>query len=178
MLKKFRLYLIFAFCLTVVFAAIYAVVQYDIRSSANDPQIEIAENLTNGLNEGKKPQSLVSKENLDISKSLSTFAIIYDQSGSPIASSATLDGNIPTPPKGVFDYTATHKEDRITWQPRKDVRFAIVVRAFSGKESNGYLLVGRSLREIELRETRLEYMLGAGWILSMIASLVAIILIV
>ena len=49
--------------------------------------------------------------------------------------------------------TKDNNEDRITWQPKKGVRNAIVVRSYhvTVSTSTGYIMAGRSLREVENR---------------------------
>jgi hypothetical protein len=46
--------------------------------------------------------------------------------------------------------------DALTWMPASGVRSAIVVVAYNG----GYVLAGRSLTQVELRETDLEVVVG------------------
>jgi hypothetical protein len=83
--------------------------------------------------------------------SLAPFLIVYDDAGKPIGSSANLDGRAPGPPAGVFDYARQHGEDWITWQPRRGVRIASIVKRVSGPHP-GFVLAGRSLQEVEARK--------------------------
>src|SRR5579863_5948362 len=129
----------------------YAVIQQEMRSNANDPQIQMAEDGATQLASGQQVQTVVPAQKVDIATSLAPYIIIFDDSGKPIASSAQLDGQIPTIPSGVFDYVRQHGEDRISWQPRPGVRSAIVVTQFKGPNS-GFVVAGRSLREVEIRE--------------------------
>ncbi len=98
------------------------------------------------------------------------YAIILDAHGNPIASSAQLDGQTPTIPAGVFDSVRQNGEDRLTWQPQTDVRSAIVVTQFTGSTS-GFVVAGRSLREVEKREDGLMQILVAGWVVMMLVTL-------
>ncbi len=50
--------------------------------------------------------------------------------------------------------TLSH-QNRITWQPEKDARIALVVQAYKHENATGYALVGRSLREVEARKDML-----------------------
>jgi uncharacterized protein YacL len=61
-------------------------------------------------------------------------------------------------------------ENRITWQPREGVRIAAVIVSYQ----NGFVLAGRNLREVEIRETQVTQFAGLAWILAIIASLVVI----
>ncbi len=153
-------------CFTTLFALLaYAVVQQDVRQSANDPQIEMAE-------DGVSPQSL---SQIDISKSLAAFVIVFDDNGEPIASSGTLEGTVPIPPAGVFDYVRTSGggnlrptdvsgEDRFTWQPEPSVRIAAVV----AKTDTGFILAGRNMREIESREEHILFITFLAWLFGIV----------
>jgi len=143
---------------------IYAVVQQDMRQGANDPQIQMAEDAAAQLASGQQAQTVVPAQKVDIATSLAPYLIIFDDTGKPIASSAQLNGQTPTIPSGVFDYVRQMGEDRITWQPQPGVRSAIVVTQFKGAHS-GFVVAGRSLREVEIREndalyTTLIFMIG------------------
>ena len=96
--------------------------------------------------------------------------IVFDANGTPIASSALLDGQTPSIPPGIFDSVRKNGEDRITWQPQDGVRSAVVVTQFKGT-STGFVLAGRSLREVEKREDSLLQLLNIGWIGMLILTL-------
>ena len=157
---------------------IYAAVQQTYRQNANDPQIQIAEDIADAISQGlAPPQGIVSPTapQTDLKKSLSTFLIIYDDAGKIIASSAILDGKNPEYPKGVLDYVKKHGEDRVTWQPVPAVRMATVVTRYSGKQS-GFVMVGRSLRETEKRVERLTLMTSVATAAALVISLLLIFL--
>jgi len=150
-------------------------VQQSLRQSANDPQIQMAEDAAAALAGGGAPRSLLPAGQVDVARSLAPYLIVFDEAGEPLASSATLDGQVPRLPPGVFDYTRVHTEDRITYQPRPGVRSAIVVVRFGG-ERPGFVLAGRSLREVEKREDQLTAMVALAWVAALAASLVATVL--
>jgi hypothetical protein len=74
---------------------------------------------------------------------------------------------------GVFDYVRQHDQDRITWQPEPGVRIATVVAGYTGSQS-GFVLAGRSLREVEKRESQAEMEAGVVWIVTLFGSLVVV----
>ena len=76
-------------------------------------------------------------------------------SGKVVASDALLNGSTPELPAGVLDDVRKNGEDRFTWQPEPGVRIAAVVAPLPGT-SEGFVLAGRSLREVELREDNIE----------------------
>ena len=156
---------VFAF-VSIVFLTIYAAVQQDYRQSANDPQIQIAEDAAASLDNGGAFQSVILPTRIDIATSLSVFTTVFDDAGQPIGSSGYLRGGMPTVPPGVLDYVRSKGEDRFTWQPEKGVRDAVVITKYSG----GFVMVGRSIREVEKREDALFAEVFAGWIVSMLIA--------
>ncbi len=147
---------------------VYISGQQILRQNANDPQLQLAEDIAATLAKGK-PVSLPTTFTpaVDIATSLAPYAIIYDDHGAPLASTGLLHGKTPSLPPGVLAYTKEQKQDRITWQPETGVRSAIVVtRVYGGQ--GGYVLVGRSLREIELREQRLFFFAACAWAASIL----------
>lgn len=168
--KAFIVWMPFAAVIVFVSLLGYGLVQQDLRQSANDPQIQAAEDVASELSQGAPPQGIVPPgQTVDIAKSLDTYVIIYDASGAPAASSASLDGApIPNLSSGVFTYVTQHGEDRFTWQPAPGVRSAVVVTPWTntgagnpalgiptGTPTSGFVLAGRSVREIEVREQRM-----------------------
>lgn len=151
---------------------IYATVQQVLRSDANDPQIQMAEDAAAALGAGEQVQSFVPVQKIDIATSLASFMIVFDASGNPLASSAQLDGQVPTIPSGIFAYVKQNGEDRVTWQPQPGVRIAAVVTRFQGTHP-GFVLAGRSLREVEAREDDLLHLDLLGWACLLIVSFLA-----
>src|SRR5450755_289791 len=122
--------------------------QQMLRLSANDQQIQLAEDAAQRLNSGEDPARVVPDRKVDMAASLAPFVIVCDNSGRPLASSASLDGVLRAPPQGVFEFVQSHGEDRLTWQPRPGVRIASVVV----RTADGFVVAGRNMREIEIRE--------------------------
>lgn len=143
----------------VVFGTIYTVGQQVLRQSANDPQIQLAEDIAQLLSGTAKPSDLASNTRIDITTSLAPFLVITDTKGAVLTTSGQLDGKDPIIPLGVFDSAKKMGQDRVTWQPRKGVRVALVVVPYK----DGYVAVGRSLREVEKREDGVLKIVGAAW---------------
>src|SRR5579863_4079275 len=146
-----KYWLLIAIIISGLCGIFYAVIQQGLRSGADDPQIQMAEDAAAKLASGQQVQNVVPAEKVDIATSLAPYIIVFDNTGKPIASSAQLNGQTPTIPSGVFDYVRQNGEDRITWQPQTGVRSAIVITQFKGANS-GFVVAGRSLREVEIRE--------------------------
>jgi hypothetical protein len=146
---------------------VYITAQQVIRLSGNDPQIQMAEDAAQSLSEGKNPQ--VPSSVIDMRSSLATYMIIFDDTGQPITSTVQLEGITPAVPSGVFGSVRQEGEKRFTWQPKTGVRSAAVVTHYGGTHS-GFVLVGRSLREVEKREDQILQLVGVAWLCALVGS--------
>jgi hypothetical protein len=154
--KIFKVWLPVAIATAGLCGLAYLTVQQSLRIGANDPQIQIAEDAAGSLNGGAKLDSIVPANKVEITTSLAPFIIVFDDSGKVMASTATLHGSVPVYPAGVLEYTRTHGEDRITWQPENGVRLATVVVHYD----KGFVMAGRSLREVEVRIGNIQTICG------------------
>ncbi len=159
-----------AVAITAFCALVYLAVQQAQRADANDPQIQMAEDAAAALNGGATFASVVPKGSAEMSNSLAPFLIVYDRDGRPAAGSGLLDGQLPDYLKGALDSASQSGENRVTWQPNPDVRIASVVVPYG----NGFVVAGRSLREVEKRESMTEVYAAATWVLTLIATFIAI----
>ncbi len=168
-MKKFFTFIFLVAVITVILGTIYTVGQQVLRQSANDPQIQMAEDGANGLLAGAVPADFMppTRTALDITLSLSPFTMIFDGKGTLLESSANLHGQSIALPIGVFDYAKTNGENKFTWQPETGARFAVVLKYYSAGDKSGFVLVGRSLREVEIREDNLLLLVAFGWAVSM-----------
>jgi hypothetical protein len=164
-----------AFMATVIFLGMAGISQQIIRQGANDPQIQVTQDAANTLEVGDV-FAFDQSQKIDISKSLATFMGIFGENGQIISSNFNLDGKSVIPPKGVFDYAKDKGENRVTWQPEKGVRIALVVKHFDGKNP-GFVISGRSMQETEKRSDNIANLVFIGWILSMISSYILILVI-
>ncbi len=154
-----------AFC-----ALVYVAVQQVERADANDPQIQMAEDAALALNGGAAVDSVVPPTPVDLSASLAAFVVIYDRDGRPLAGSGRLDGRLPDYPKGALDSALQTGENRGTWQPAATVRVASVVVPYA----DGFVMAGRSLREVERREALTEAFSAITLVLAWMAELAVI----
>jgi hypothetical protein len=123
-----------------------------LRRGADQPQKQMIESYASRLGSGRSAEQVIPAGHIDIAQSLEPFLIAYDDNGTPISANATLDNRLPAPPRGVFDHARQTGSDTLTWQPRPGVRIATVVRRISGAQP-GFLLAGRSLRQVEESES-------------------------
>ena len=126
---------------------VYATVQQNYRQSLNDPQIQIAEDTAAALAGGSTPEEVVpAPGEVDIANSLAPWVAVYSATGTPLVSSGEENGDMPLPPKGVFDTSTWHtyaedglplstppNEDRVTWQSGAGVRQALVIVHYASK---------------------------------------------
>lgn len=166
-MKKLAWIAIAAVLTSILFSTIYLVAQQTLRQNANDPQIQLAEDSTTSFSRGGMPSIIGDANKTDVATSLAPFLMIYDNNRQLVAASVILDGNTPVLPPGVLANTTSGHENRLTWQPRGGVRIAAVVV----KYKNGYILAGRSLREVDIRENDALYMVMIGWVISMLLLL-------
>jgi hypothetical protein len=143
--------------------------QQVLRRSADDPQIQIAEDIAAAIEAGAGPQSVVPSKKVDIGKSLAPIILVADANGTIVSSSATLQGSTPTLPKGTLEFAKQHGQNRFTWQPADGVRLATVA-VYYGGNNPGYVVVGRSLREVEKREDAARNVAALDWMGMLVAS--------
>jgi hypothetical protein len=101
--------------------------------------------------------------------------VVYSADGTPTAGNGYLDGALPKMPSGVFSEAYVNHENRITWQPRSDIRSAVVIVGIGGGRK-GYVMVGRSLKETERRISNLTLQVGVGCVGTLVASLILVVL--
>lgn len=155
--RIFRRFIPLAFLATAACGLVYLAVQQSLRQNANDPQIQMAEDAVTQLQTDTPGQMVVVPGIIDINQSLAPYLVVYDASGNPVAGNGLLDGTLPGLPAGIFNYVSLYGEDHFTWQPRPDIRQAVVVMGIPG---GGFVMAGRSLREIEIREDRVKFETG------------------
>jgi hypothetical protein len=171
-LEIWRQWVPIAVAVTLVCGIAYILAQQQIRLGANQPQVQMAEDAAAALVRGEDPLTITGTHPIDIARSLSTYLVIYDENGQPLAWSGELGQAAPTVPQGVLTSARDRGENRVTWQPRPGVRSALVVVPFQGAKS-GFVLAGRSLRESEDLSSTLLLLVGLGWIGTLMATFIA-----
>jgi hypothetical protein len=160
-----------AVAVTVGVGAAYAIGQQVLRSDANDPQVQIAEDIAAALGNGTSPHAVVGPT-VDLARSLATSVTVLDTGGHVLASSATLNGRVPLPPSGALRAADGDATNEVTWQPQSGVRQAAVIVSYHGPSGAGTVLVSRSLRLVEEREDRLLLLSALGWLASLLVAAV------
>jgi hypothetical protein len=165
-LKKF---IPLAIAISLVSLMIYGVSQQEFRQTANDPQVQVAENIASAWAKGVQPEGLLTSGDTEMATTSGVFAILYDLSKKPLLASVKLNSKVPTIPAGVLDQAKEEGEYRVTWQPGPTLREATVVRYVADK---GYVVVGRSLAETERRIDHIGMLVTLGWIGTLLLSFV------
>jgi hypothetical protein len=168
--KLFRSWLPLAVAIVAMCGLVYLTAQQLLRQGANDPQIQLSEDFAASLTSGKSSSDDFPARQVEISTSLSPFMMVFDDSGKVLTSNALLDGITPQYPAGVFEYVRQHGQDRVTWQPLEGVRLATVVTRFEGPAGSGFVVTGRSLREVEERSTYFLQICSIACFVTLIAS--------
>ncbi|HEX3082459.1 MAG TPA: hypothetical protein VHQ86_04340 [Candidatus Saccharimonadia bacterium] len=166
-------YFILSFGFTML---VYVLVQQNYRQSANDPQIQLAEDGATALEKGVGPIEIIGPGHVEMGSSLAPFVTVFDQNHAAVASNGQFKGQTLVPPSGTFDFAKTHGQDRFTWEPQVGVREAAVL-VYNGGLHPGYVLAARNLREVEIRENQAQNMVAAALGVLVVAGLVLIMVI-
>ena len=86
---------------------VYVVGQQELRSAADDPQIQLVEDAAARLDAGAMPSEVVGPTVADIATSLAPFVVVYDRAGTVLASDGSLDQALPRVPMGVLESART-----------------------------------------------------------------------
>lgn len=140
-------------------------VQQSTRLSANDIPLALSQTVKNELQSGSSPNDVITTQMVNLAANTNPFIIVTDDSKHVLASTATLNGQTPLPPKGVFEYTDTHGTDHFTWQPASKVRLATRVVTYSDKDhDSGFIITGQSLQPYEDRINVYGGLALAAWL--------------
>jgi hypothetical protein len=123
------------------------------------------------LAEGRSLDNYFDRDTIDLARSLRVFATLYNQKGESVRTTGMLDGKAPQMPSGVLNFVRANGEERVTWQPRATVRMAMVLLR-TNPASLGFIAVGRSLKEVEKRESNLLTMVFVCWLGAMGLALI------
>lgn len=149
---------------TLIIGAGYAMVQQSTRLAANDLPLATAQTVKTQLENGANPSDVVSASRINLRNSNNVFVIVADSSRHLLASSATLDGQSPLPPKGTFEVTAQKGSDHFTWEPTSKVRLATEMTTYGQSPNSGFVITGQSLSQAENRIDIYTELAAAAWL--------------
>ncbi len=152
---------------TVLCGLSYLTLQQFIRLSADEVPADITSQALLALKKGTPPASMLPPAAAEEMKGNSSpFVMIFDDKGVLAASTTKINGKDPSLPSGVFEAARKYGENRITWQPEKGLRNAIIVTHYSGTQP-GFVVVGKSLQIPESHISRLGQQVFGGWIVAL-----------
>lgn len=137
-----------AILFSLVMVLIYATAQQPYRSEAYEPQD------TSFKMEHSRTCCYYLMEGTDTQQNIGTFIRFYNSNGKLIYSGGTISSKAPNVPKGVLDTAKQHYTNNIAPQPTAQVHLAAVA-AYTGKQDTSYVVVARSLHEVENCESNL-----------------------
>lgn len=167
--KTYSLYLFlpYAVTITLLCGLLFLTLQQTLRLGANEPLVQLSLELSNRLSKEQEIPHQFPANKIDISKSISPFFYVYDVNRQFIGTTASINGEEVQIPKGVLEAARKNGQRRVTWQPAKDVRAALVVVHFKG-QSEGFVATGRNLQETEALIFKLQVLIGFGWIITLL----------
>lgn len=148
----------------------YLGAQQVLRQSFNDAPVQIAEGALSEINAGTKPAD-VTNGHVDIAQSITPFVIVYDADGKVIGGNGQLDGQIPTPPHGVFENVDFWRYGH-SWEPKNDIRIDAAIIPFTVNGVSGFVLGGRNMRLMEAHIEHLGALMLAAWAVIMFTTFV------
>jgi hypothetical protein len=152
-----------ALLFSLIVMPIYATVQQTYRTAANDPQTELARDIANNIRYTHTYHSPFLDSGINAQQSLGTFMQLYNPDGQLIYSGGTANGKALQIPKGVLMNAKQTMENAVTWQPVPNVRLAAVAE-YTGNANNAFVVVARSLQEVEIRVANSVKMILLVWV--------------
>jgi len=162
--QRFLTWLAIIGAATLVLGAAYAMVQQSTRLSADDLPLSTAQTARQELQANSNAKDVVPALKTNLRNETGVFVIVTDDSKHVTASSATLDGQTPLPPRGVFTFAQQHGSDHFTWEPTTGVRLATRVITYSAGGDRGFIIAGQSLKPFEDRIATYTWIAGAAWL--------------
>ena len=172
----FRTWLAIVGVATLVIGASYAMAQQSTRLSADDLPLTTLQVAKQELQNGSNAKDVVPTLKTNLRDDNSVFMIVTDNSQHVVASSASLNGQTPLPPIGVFSFTDEHGTDHFTWEPESGVRVATRVAKYGQSPNDGYIITGQSLKPYEERIATYTWIAAAAWLASIAWSYLLILL--
>lgn len=166
----------FALVGTVLLGFVFMSIQQVYRAGANDPQIQIAEDVAGKLSAGADMRDVIPAGTVAIELSSASYVIVYNSVGFAVGGNGSLHGNVPVLPEGVLEVARQNGEHRLTWQPEEGIRQATVIVPYKSDSSAGFVMVGRSLQEVEQRITDLMLMTGLALVILLIGAFATVFL--
>lgn len=171
-LERYRaitIFLTLVLLISVIFVAICVSARTVFRQNANDPQVEVTDQVASIVRQGVPLDAIVSgAEQIDLATSKALFVVVYDGDRNLVGSSATFNGDNPQIPGDALDKAKQAEDYRFDWQPDNGLKFGLVAKAI---DDQAFVVAGRSLTEMENRAAALHLPLWIGWVAAVLVAL-------
>ncbi len=175
--SAFIAWLPFAATIIVLSGMIYCAAWNNYRSNANDPQVQIAEDVVIAIGQGQPADGLVpALGTTELGSTLSPFLMVFNATGTIIGSSISVDGKNPELAESVLAVAKTEGQNRTTWEPKVGVRAAVVIMPYKDSTGEGFVVAGRSLREVDARAKMVLMEIVIGTIAGLAVTLILMLL--
>ena len=169
---------LFAMLCSVLLLGVYVVNQQILRRGADDQPGQIVARVRGEVAHGADAATVLSGPKQELSSpewlaGKSAFGAVYDADGKVVASDATLWGELPQPPQGIFGIIRDRGWDKVTWQPQRGVRVALTGLPLPG---GGYVLAGQSLIPGEARTAQFSTLMRWVWLAMLAGCVVGMVL--
>jgi len=144
--RQLLIWLLLTFILALSILTSYFFVQQAGRSTINLPLIQSVQVIKESLALGVTAEQVLAGREIDLSVNQNPFITLYSINKKVIGSNSHYKDGILLIPNGILDRSAREGEVRVTWQPKKELRFASVTEFVPGF---GYISVAQSLKEVE-----------------------------
>ncbi|MDB5189365.1 MAG: hypothetical protein JWL82_322 [Parcubacteria group bacterium] len=152
---------------TIILAISYINDQQNIRLAANEPQEYVARDaVLRVIASGALPTGYSAA--IPIESDPAAYLVFFDATGTAVAGTGLLHNAPPVLPPGVLAAAKKNGINRITWQPEKGVRQALVILP----AGEGFVMSGRSLTYAEEQEKALMQRALMGWLGTMVAVII------
>ena len=141
---------------------VYGAMQQVLRLGANDPQIQLAEDTAAQLAAGGAPSEVLPTRTVDIGESLAPYIMVYTEQGQPSAHPPLYMASSPNSPAASSTTCAAGARSVSPGSPTPECAALLSSCPFQA-QSAGFVLAGRSLREVERRAEELLWEVAAAW---------------
>ncbi len=168
--RVIAIFLVLVAIFSIVFISICYTGRLVLRQQANDPQIEVTEQVAGIIRQGAPLEAIVgTAQQIDLSESDALFVAIFDKDKNLAGSTALVNGQPISVPSENFDLAKLQGDYRFDLEVTEGRKMAAVLKPV---DENAYVLAGRSLAEFEKRADTLSLPIWIGWGISVLLALV------
>ncbi len=168
--RVIAIFLVLVAIFSIVFISICYTGRLVLRQQANDPQVEVTEQVAGIIRQGAPLDAIVgAAQQIELNDSDALFVAIFDQDKNLAGSTALVNGQSISVPAESFDLAKAQGDYRFDLEVSEGRKMAAVIRPV---DDTAYVLAGRSLAEFEKRADTLSLPIWIGWGISVLLALV------